>query len=151
MAYLGTTGIADTAYFAPEAEFYVFDSVRYSTSRNEGYYEIDSSAGAWNSGDAFENDNRGYKTRYKGGYFPVSPYDHYGDLRDEMVMKLETSGLHVERAHHEVGTAGQAEINYRFDTLLKAADDVMKFKYLIKNTAWQQRQDRDLHAEADLR
>jgi glutamine synthetase len=135
LTYLGTTGIADTAFFAPEAEFYIFDSVRYSTGANEGYYHIDSVEGWWNSGQ--EGDNRGYKTRFKGGYFPVAPYDHYGDLRDEMVKNLEAVGLLVERSHHEVGTAGQAEINYRFDTLLKAADDVMKFKYLIKNTAWE--------------
>ena len=131
LAYLSTTGIADTAFFAPEAEFYIFDSVRYSTGPNEGYFHIDSEEGWWNSGK--EGDNRGYKTRFKGGYFPVAPYDHYGD----MVKKLENVDLLVERAHHEVGTAGQAEINYRFDTLLKAADDVMKFKYIIKNTAWE--------------
>jgi len=135
LAYLATTGIADTAFFAPEAEFYIFDSVRYSTGANEGFYHIDSVEGWWNSGS--EVNNRGYKTRFKGGYFPVAPYDHYGDLRDEMVKNLEASGLLVERSHHEVGTAGQAEINYKFDTLLKAADDVMKFKYLIKNTAWE--------------
>ena len=134
LSYLETTGIADMAYFAPEAEFYIFDSVRYSTDANEGYYHIDSVEGWWNSGA--EGDNLGYKTRYKGGYFPVAPYDHYSDLRDVMVKNLEASGLHVERAHHEVGTAGQAEINYKFDTLLRAADDVMKFKYIIKNTAW---------------
>ena len=80
--------------------------------------------------------NRGYKVKYKGGYFPVAPYDHFGELRDEMVIELEKSGLQVERAHHEVGTAGQAEINYKFDELLKAADDVMKFKYIVKNVAW---------------
>jgi len=135
LAYLSTTGIADTAFFAPEAEFYIFDSVRYSTGPNEGYFHIDSEEGWWNSGK--EGDNRGYKTRFKGGYFPVAPYDHYGDLRDDMVKNLEDVGLLVERAHHEVGTAGQAEINYKFDTLLKAADDVMKFKYIIKNTAWE--------------
>ncbi len=135
MAYLTSTGIGDTAYFAPEAEFYIFDSVRYSTGVNEGYYHIDSVEGWWNSGK--EGDNLGYKTRLKGGYFPVAPYDHYTDLRDHMVKNLEGSGLLVERAHHEVGTAGQAEINYRFDELLKAADDVMKFKYIIKNTAWE--------------
>ena len=105
------------------------------TGANEGYYHIDSVEGWWNSGK--EGDNHGYKTRFKGGYFPVAPYDHYSDLRDDMVKNLEACGLLVERAHHEVGTAGQAEINYRFDTLLKAADDVMKFKYLIKNTAWE--------------
>jgi glutamine synthetase len=136
MAYLTSTGIGDTAYFAPEAEFYIFDSVRYSTGVNEGYYHIDSVEGWWNSGK--EGDNLGYKTRLKGGYFPVAPYDHYTDLRDLMVKNLEDSGLLVERAHHEVGTAGQAEINYKFDELLKAADDVMKFKYIIKNTAWEQ-------------
>ena len=135
LAYLDSTGIADTAYFAPEAEFYIFDSVRYSTGVNESYYHIDSIEGWWNSGK--EGDNLGYKTRLKGGYFPVAPYDHYTDLRDQMVANLERSGLLVERAHHEVGTAGQAEINYRFDTLLKAADDAMKFKYIIKNTAWE--------------
>ena len=137
LAYLESTGIADTAFFAPEAEFYIFDSVRYSTSENEGFYHIDSQEGWWNSGKE-DDDNQGYKTRFKGGYFPVEPYDHYSDLRADMVKNLEASGLLVERAHHEVGTAGQAEINYRFDTLLKAADDVMKFKYLIKNTAWHQ-------------
>ncbi|HEX7739731.1 MAG TPA: type I glutamate--ammonia ligase [Marmoricola sp.] len=136
MAYLQTTGIGDTAFFAPEAEFYIFDNVRYSTGVNEGYYHIDSIEGWWNSGA--EGDNLGYKTRLKGGYFPVEPYDHYSDLRADMVKNLEAVGLQVERAHHEVGTAGQAEINYRFDQLLKAADDVMKFKYIIKNTAWAQ-------------
>ncbi|MBC2934303.1 type I glutamate--ammonia ligase [Nocardioides sp. zg-1228] len=138
MAYLASTGIGDTAYFAPEAEFYVFDEVRFATSANEGFYRVDSEAGAWNSGAAGTADrpNRGYKVKYKGGYFPVAPYDHFGELRDEMVKELEASGLSVERAHHEVGTAGQAEINYRFDELLKAADDVMKFKYIVKNVAW---------------
>jgi glutamine synthetase len=138
MAYLASTGIGDTAYFAPEAEFYVFDQVRFATSENEGFYHIDSEAGAWNSGaiGTEDNPNRGYKVKYKGGYFPVAPYDHFGELRDEMVIELERSGLLVERAHHEVGTGGQAEINYKFDELLKAADDVMKFKYIIKNTAW---------------
>ncbi len=134
MAYLSSTGIGDTAYFAPEAEFYVFDNVRFETKQNTGYYEIDSEAGAWNTGAT--RDNRGYKVKYKGGYFPVAPTDHFGELRDEIVIELEKSGLQVERAHHEVGTAGQAEINYRFDELLQAADDVMKFKYIVKNVAW---------------
>jgi glutamine synthetase len=135
MAYLSSTGIGDKAYFAPEAEFYVFDSVRFETGVNKGFYHIDSEAGAWNSGQESDT-NRGYKVRYKGGYFPVAPYDHFGELRDEMVIEMEKAGLHVERAHHEVGTAGQAEINYKFDQLLKAADDVMKFKYIVKNVAW---------------
>ncbi|HSS67735.1 MAG TPA: type I glutamate--ammonia ligase [Nocardioidaceae bacterium] len=133
-AYLKSTGIGDTAYFAPEAEFYVFDSVRFDTKAHEGYYHIDSVAGAWNSGN--ESDNRGYKVRYKGGYFPVPPYDHFADLRAEMTTELETSGLIVERQHHEVGTAGQAEINFRFDELLTTADNIMKFKYIVKNVAW---------------
>ena len=137
--YLASTGLGDTAYFAPEAEFYVFDSVRFETKQSAGYYFIDSEEGAWNTGVVAETDgapNRGYKIKYKGGYFPVSPVDHHGDLRDQMVAHLTEVGLTVERAHHECGTAGQAEINYRFNTMLAAADEVMKFKYVIKNTAW---------------
>ena len=134
LAYLSTTGIADTVYFAPEAEFYVFDSVRFETKANAGFYHIDSEAGAWNSGA--EGGNRGYKVKFKGGYFPVAPYDHFADLRDEIVIEMEKTGLVVERAHHEVGTAGQQEINYRFNTLLHSGDDMMKFKYVIKNSAW---------------
>jgi glutamine synthetase len=133
-AYLKSTGIGDTAYFAPEAEFYVFDNVRFETNQHSGFYHIDSEAGAWNSGST-EN-NRGYKVKYKGGYFPVAPYDHFGDFRDEIVVELERAGLVVERAHHEVGTAGQAEINWRFDELLPSADAVMMFKYMVKNVAW---------------
>ncbi len=135
-AYLKTSGIADTVYFGPEAEFYVFDDVRFETKQNAGYYYIDSIEGAWNSGRVEEGGNRGYKTRYKGGYFPVPPVDHYADLRDQMSLELNRAGLEVERAHHEVGTAGQAEINYRFDTLLSAGDKLMLFKYIIKNVAW---------------
>ena len=135
-AYLKSTGIADTAFFAPEAEFYIFDDVRFETKQNAGYYHIDSIEGAWNTGRVEEGGNRGYKTRYKGGYFPVPPVDHYADLRDQMSLELDKLGLQVERAHHEVGTAGQAEINYRFDTLMNSADKVMLFKYVIKNVAW---------------
>ncbi|GAA1393992.1 type I glutamate--ammonia ligase [Kitasatospora putterlickiae] len=134
-AYLASSGIADTAFFGPEAEFYVFDSVRFDTSANASYYHIDSEAGAWNSGST-EGDVRGYKVKYKGGYFPVPPVDHFADLRAEMSLELARAGLEVERQHHEVGTAGQAEINYRFNTLLHAADDLMLFKYIIKNVAW---------------
>jgi glutamine synthetase len=136
-AYLRSTGIGDTAFFAPEAEFYVFDDVRFETKANAGYYSIDSVAGAWNTGREEEGGNQGYKVRYKGGYFPVSPVDHFADLRAEMSKALEAAGLVVERQHHEVGTAGQAEINYRFNSLLDAADDVMKFKYIIRNVAYQ--------------
>ncbi|WNM25651.1 type I glutamate--ammonia ligase [Demequina capsici] len=138
--YLKSTGIGDTAYFAPEAEFFIFDSVRFDTNQHEGYYHIDSSEAWWNTGVDMEQDggpNLGYKTRIKGGYFPVSPGDQMADLRDEMVQVLEQVGLSVERAHHEVGTAGQQEINYRFNTMLHAGDDLMKFKYVIKNVAWQ--------------
>jgi glutamine synthetase len=135
-AYLAGSGIADTAYFGPEAEFYVFDDVRFETKQNAGYYYIDSIEGAWNSGRQEEGGNRGYKTRYKGGYFPVPPVDHYADLRDKMSLALGVAGIQVERAHHEVGTAGQAEINYKFDTLLHAGDQLMLFKYIIKNVAW---------------
>ncbi|HYO17712.1 MAG TPA: type I glutamate--ammonia ligase [Dermatophilaceae bacterium] len=136
-AYLKSTGIADTAYFAPEAEFYIFDDVRFETKQNAGYYYIDSIEGAWNSGRVEEGGNRGHKTPYKGGYFPVPPVDHYADLRDKMVVALDDLGLQVERSHHEVGTAGQAEINYRFDSLAASADKVMLFKYIIKNVAWE--------------
>ena len=138
--YMRSTGIADTAFFAPEAEFYVFDRIRFLTGMNQAFHHIDSYEGAWNTGideDADGTPNRGYRTRIKGGYFPVSPTDQFADLRDEMVMTLEKVGLSVERAHHEVGTAGQMEVNYRFNDVLHAGDDLMKFKYVIKNTAWQ--------------
>ncbi|HEY6745231.1 MAG TPA: type I glutamate--ammonia ligase [Mycobacteriales bacterium] len=135
-AYLKESGIADTAYFGAEAEFYVFDDVRFETKPNAGYYYIDSIEAAWNTGRTEEGGNRGYKTRYKGGYFPVPPVDHYADLRDNMVLAMNAAGLQVERAHHEVGAAGQAEINYKFDTLLHAGDSLMLFKYLVKNVAW---------------
>ena len=135
-AYLKSTGIADTAYFGAEAEFYVFDDVRFETKQNAGYYFLDSIEGAWNSGREEPGGNLGYKTAYKGGYFPVPPVDHFADLRDEMSMTLAQVGIDVERAHHEVGTGGQAEINYKFSTLLHAADTLMQFKYVIKNVAW---------------
>ncbi len=135
-AHLIGSGIADTVYFGPEAEFYVFDDVRFETKQNAGYYYIDSIEAAWNSGRQEEGGNRGYKTRYKGGYFPVPPVDHYADLRDQMSLALNRVGVEVERAHHEVGTAGQAEINYKFDSLLHAGDKLMLFKYIIKNVAW---------------
>ncbi|HVU75158.1 MAG TPA: type I glutamate--ammonia ligase [Mycobacteriales bacterium] len=136
-AYLKGSGIADTAYFGAEAEFYIFDSIRYDTNQHSSYHYIDSVAGAWNSGRDEQGGNLGYKPRYKGGYFPVPPTDHFADLRDAMTINLENAGLKVERAHHEVGTAGQAEINYQFSTLLHSADNLMLFKYLIKNTAHQ--------------
>jgi len=135
-AYLASSGLADTAYFGAEAEFYVFDSIRYDTNAHSSYYFVDSVEGQWNTGREEDGGNRGYKTKYKGGYFPVPPVDHMADLRDAMVTNLIAGGLTVERSHHEVGTAGQAEINYRFSTLLHSADNLMLFKYLVKNTAW---------------
>ncbi|PSK90529.1 glutamine synthetase [Murinocardiopsis flavida] len=134
-AYLRSTGIADTAFFGPEAEFYIFDDVRFETKANSGYYAIDSVEGAWNTGSALEGGNRGYRPRYKGGYFPVEPVDHYSDLRSRMVRALIDAGIEVELQHHEVGTAGQAEIGIKFGTLLQEADRVQLYKYVVKNVA----------------
>ncbi|MCL2424262.1 MAG: type I glutamate--ammonia ligase, partial [Micrococcales bacterium] len=133
-AYLKSTGIADTAFFAPEAEFYIFDDVRFQTRQDASFYYIDSIAAAWNTGRD-EKPNLGHKVPYKGGYFPVPPVDHFADLRDKISLQLDALGFGVERAHHEVGTAGQAEINYRFDTLTASADKVQLFKYVVKNVA----------------
>jgi glutamine synthetase len=133
--YLRGTGIADTAFFGPEAEFYIFDSARFFTGPNEGYYHLDSAEGAWNSGRADEGGNLGYRPRYKGGYFPVPPTDQLTDLRSEMVRMLIESGIETEMQHHEVGTAGQAEIDIRFGPMLKQADKLMLYKYIIKNVA----------------
>jgi glutamine synthetase len=134
-AYLKSSNIGDTAYFGPEAEFYVFDDVRFETSERAGYYYIDSIEAAWNTGREEDGGNLGYKPRYKQGYFPVPPMDHLTDLRSEMVKNLIEAGVPVEMQHHEVGTAGQGEIDIRFDTLLKQADNLMKYKYILKNTA----------------
>ena len=133
--YLTSTGIADIVYFGAEAEFYLFDEIRFQTTPNDTFYKIDSLEAQWNTGREEEGGNLGYKTKFKGGYFPVSPNDKFADLRDDMVRVMQESGLTVERAHHEVGTAGQQEINYTFSTLRAAADDLMKFKYIIKNCA----------------
>jgi glutamine synthetase len=135
--YLGQTGIADTSYWGPECEFYIFDSIRFDQNQHEGYYHIDAVEGVWNSGSEEGGKNLGYKPRYKEGYFPLPPMDHYQDLRSEMVLNLQKVGIEVEVHHHEVGTAGQAEIDIRYDTLLKTADNVMKYKYVVKNTARQ--------------
>ena len=135
-AYLASTGIADTAFFGAEAEFFVFDNVQYESSPQGSFYKIDSEEANWNTGREEEGGNLGYKTPVKGGYFPVAPIDHQADLRDAMCIELDAAGLEVERSHHEVGAAGQAEINYKFNTLVHSADDLQKFKYVIKNTAW---------------
>jgi glutamine synthetase len=132
--YLKSTGLADTAFFGPEAEFYIFDDVRFDQTPNSGYYYLDSVEGVWNSGRD-EKPNLGFKVRYKEGYFPVPPMDHYQDLRTEMVLKLIEVGVRTELHHHEVGTAGQSEIDLRFDTLVKMADSMMKYKWVIKNVA----------------
>ena len=136
-AYLKSTGIADTAYFGAEAEFYIFDDVRFETTAQSTFYKLDSVEAAWNTGREEEGGNKGYKTAFKGGYFPVPPVDHFADTRDKICLNLKEVGLKVERSHHEVGTAGQQEINYRYDTLLAAGDDMMKFKYVVKNTVWE--------------
>jgi glutamine synthetase len=136
-AYLKQTGIAETSYWGPECEFYIFDSIRFDQNQHEGYYHIDAVEGQWNSGAEEGGHNLGYKPRYKEGYFPLPPMDHYQDLRSEMALNLAKVGITVEVQHHEVGTAGQAEIDIRYDTLLKTADNVMKFKYVIKQTARQ--------------
>lgn len=134
--YLASSGIADTAFFGPEAEFYIFDSVRYDDNAHSGYYYVDSEAGQWNTGREEDGGNLGYKVRHKQGYFPVSPYDHFTDLRNEMTTTLQQAGIEIECAHHEVGTAGQTEIDFRFDSLLRSADKLLLYKYIVKNVAW---------------
>jgi glutamine synthetase len=134
--HLHTTGIADTAYFGPEAEFFVFDDVRFEQTQNRAFYAVDSVEAAWNTARD-EQPNLGYKPRTKQGYFPVPPMDHNQDLRSEMSVLLDQVGIPVELHHHEVGTAGQSEIGIRFDSLLRQADQLMLFKYTIKNAAWQ--------------
>ncbi|HUI64233.1 MAG TPA: type I glutamate--ammonia ligase [Bacteroidota bacterium] len=133
-AYLKSTGIADTAYFGAEAEFFIFDDVRFDTNEHSSYYYVDSVEGRWNSGRV-ETPNLGYKVRYKEGYFPVPPTDHMQDLRNEMTINLIAAGLDVEAQHHEVATAGQSEIDLKFAPLLKSADAMLLFKYVLKNTA----------------
>jgi glutamine synthetase len=132
--YLKSTKIADTAYFGPEAEFFIFDDVMFDQTPNSGYYFVDSVEGIWNSGRE-EGPNLGYKPRHKEGYFPVPPTDSQEDIRTEMVLEMQKVGIYIERQHHEVATAGQAEIDMRFKSMVKMADDLMYFKYIIKNVA----------------
>ncbi len=134
-AYLAGSGIAETSYWGPECEFYIFDSVRFDQNQFSAYHFVDAVEGAWNSGAEEGGRNLGYKPRYKEGYFPVAPTDHYQDLRSEMVLEMIRAGIDIEVHHHEVGTAGQAEIDMRFDTLLRMADKVMLYKYIAKNVA----------------
>lgn len=133
-AYLKTTGIADTSYWGPEAEFFVFDDIRFDQNEHSGYYFLDSIEGDWNTGRV-ENPNLGYKPRYKEGYFPVPPHDSMQDLRSEMVLTMIEAGITVEVHHHEVATAGQAEIDMKFDSLVSMADKLMLYKYIVKNVA----------------
>ena len=133
--YLTSTGLADTAYFGPEAEFYIFNDVRFHQDQHSSSYAVDSVEGIWNS-NKDENPNLGFKPRTKEGYFPVPPMDHFQDLRSEMILVMERMGIEIELQHHEVGTAGQAEIDMRFDTLLRMADKVMLYKYVTKSVAW---------------
>jgi glutamine synthetase len=133
--FLQNSGVADTAYFGAEAEFFIFDNVRFDQNQHSGFYFIDAEEGRWNSGR--EKDNLGYRPRYKEGYFPVPPTDHYQDLRAEMVEVMIQCGINIECHHHEVATGGQCEIDQRFDTLIKSADNMMIYKYVVRNVAYQ--------------
>ncbi len=132
--YLRSTGIGDTAYFGPEAEFFVFDDVRFEQNANGGFYEVDSKEGRWNSGRD-EGPNLGYKPRHKEGYFPTPPVDSLNDLRTDMCITLEKVGITVEAQHHEVASGGQCEIDMRYGPLMHMGDELMWFKYIIKNEA----------------
>jgi glutamine synthetase len=132
--YLQSTGVADAAVFGPEAEFFIFDDVRFDSRCNGTFYSVDSEEAIWNSGRD-ESPNTGYKIRHKEGYFPVAPHDTQQDIRTEMCLVMEELGIKIERQHHEVATGGQAEIDFRFDTLVKTADNMMLYKYVIKNVA----------------
>ena len=134
--YLKMSGLGDTAYIGPEAEFFIFDDIRYESGKNGSFYQIDSIEGEWNTGRE-ECANLGYKPRHKEGYFPVPPTDKFQDLRTEMLLVLESLGIDIEAQHHEVATAGQAEIDMRFKPLLNMADQLMWFKYVLKNVAYQ--------------
>jgi glutamine synthetase len=131
--YLNSTGIADTCYFGPELEFFIFDNVRFDQRENQGFYFIDAEEGRWNSGR--KENNLGYRPRYKEGYFPVPPTDHYQDLRSEMVLTMQKCGIDVECHHHEVATGGQTEIDMKFSPLLQMADSTMLYKYIVRNVA----------------
>ncbi|MGL5805360.1 MAG: type I glutamate--ammonia ligase, partial [Xenococcaceae cyanobacterium] len=131
--FLQSTGLGDTAFFGPEAEFFVFDDVRFDQRENEAYYHVDSVEGRWNSGKKEEGGNLGYKPRYKEGYFPVPPTDTIQDMRTEMLLTMADCGVPIEKHHHEVATGGQNELGFRFATMIEAADYLMTYKYVIKN------------------
>ena len=133
--YLSSSGIADTAFFGPEAEFFLFDDVKWSSTPQASFYSVDAEEAEWKSGEEIPGGNLGHQMATKGGYFPASPQDKTADVRDAICLALDAVGLEVERSHHEVAGPGQQEINYKFNTLVHAADDVQKFKYVVKNTA----------------
>lgn len=133
--FLQTTGIGTDAYFGPESEFFIFDDVRYESGMNRSFYEVDSVEAAWNTGRREEGGNLGFKVSVKGGYVPVQPVDTQQDIRSEMCNLMMGAGIRIDRHHHEVATAGQGEINFRFDTLTKTADNLLKYKYIVHNTA----------------
>lgn len=132
--YLVSTGIGDTAFFGPEAEFFIFDDARFDQTANAGYYYVDSVEGRWNSGKE-EGPNLAYKPRHKEGYFPVAPTDSFQDIRTEMLLTMAKCGVPIEKQHHEVATGGQSELGFRFGKLIEAADWLMTYKYVIKNVA----------------
>ncbi|MCU0246593.1 MAG: type I glutamate--ammonia ligase [Bryobacter sp.] len=133
--YLKNSGLADTCFFGAEAEFFIFDNIRFDQNQHSGFYFIDAEEGRWNM--SRESNNLGYRPRYKEGYFPVPPTDHYQDLRSEMVQTMIKCGLDIECHHHEVATGGQCEIDQRFNTLVKSADNMMVYKYVVRNVAYQ--------------
>ncbi|MEM9807800.1 MAG: type I glutamate--ammonia ligase [Cyanobacteria bacterium P01_D01_bin.56] len=133
--YLKSSGIGDTAYFGPEAEFFIFDDVRFDTTSNSSYYYVDTVEGRWNTGREEEGGNLGYKPNYKGGYFPVSPTDTSQDMRTEMLLTMADCGVPIEKHHHEVATGGQCELGFKFGEMIEAADWLMTYKYCIKNVA----------------
>ena len=133
--YLKSSGIGDTAYIGPEAEFFIFNDIKFGTGPQEGFYFVDSIEGSWNTGADEPGGNLGYKPRAQEGYFPVPPVDHYQDVRTEMVLNMEKLGITIEAQHHEVATAGQAEIDMKFESLLKMADQLQLYKYVVKQTA----------------
>jgi len=135
-AYLKSSGIADQAFFGPEPEFFIFDSVRFANDMGNTFFKVDSEEAAWNSGSKYEGGNSGYRPGVKGGYFPVPPTDSLHDIRAEMVKTLEQVGISTEVHHHEVATAGQCEIGTRFNSLVKKADELLAMKYIVKNVAF---------------
>ncbi len=138
-AYLASSGIGDTSYWGPEAEFFIFDSARFDQDAHSAFYSVDSDEGIWNASNEYQLDgktrSKGYRPRYKGGYFPVPPVDTLSDIRSEMVIEMQKFGMVIEKQHHEVATAGQGEIDIVYDTLTKTADNIMIYKYLVKNVA----------------